>query len=153
MPSKFIFAYRDFDGDRQQFSLDVAEGTAVANWTTMGAEFDKWVVGLGAGGGFFDEEAVDPGGSSSNPLAQLSIQGIIEYTDTVTGGVYTQRFPMPDLAKANDVGTNPAYIISGGLTVFNPSHADYATLVAAIEADAISPNGNAVTVNRIYIEE
>jgi len=148
-----IAAWRDFDGDRQQVSYDVAGTSTAVDFTGFVSELEKWNVGLGAGGGFYDDQALDPGGSASNPLAQNSLQAIIEMTDAVTGGVYTKRLPMPDLAKADDVGTNPAFIQSGGLTVFNPAHVDYGTLKTELETHMISPNGNAVTINRVYIEE
>lgn len=153
MANKFIAAWRDFDGDRQEVSFDVSGATVVADFTGFFSAMDAWGIGSGAGGGFYDEESVDGGLSASSPLAQSRSQAIIEVIDTVNGRAYRKRLPFPDLSKADDGGTNPAFTVSGGLTVFNPVHADYATLQTEVETHCLSPNGNPVTLARVYIEE
>ncbi len=153
MPNKFIAAWRDFDNDRQQVSYDVSAATTVADFTGFMVALEAWLCGASGGGGFFDEESVDGGVPASTPVAQSKSQAIIEVIDTVNSKPYKYRAPFPDLTKAADVGTNPAFAVSGGLTVFNPDHADYATLETEIETHLLSPNGNPVTLSRIYIEE
>lgn len=156
MADKYLFSWRDFDNDRQQVSWDVLEaGASNADWQAWKAEFDKWTAGSDGEGGYFEILQSDSGVGASTPVAQSSTQAIVEYTDTVTGRPYVKRIPFPDLTKADDaqVPPQPAFIQSGGLTIFNPDHTDYAPLVSAIENTAVSPAGNFVQVTRIYLEE
>lgn len=154
MADKFRFYFRSHSNDLITRDYPVNGAATAANWSGVGAEIDKWVAtGAGSGGGFYDEQTADDGLAASTPLAQKDLSAVVELRDNVTGGTYIRRIPMPDLSKADDVGTNPAYVVQNGVTVFNPAHADYATLVTQIETHFISDNGNAVTVQRIYIEE
>lgn len=154
MPNRFIVAWRDFDNDRQEASLPVSGATVVADFTGFVSALENWLIGAGGGGGFYDEESADPKVASTNPLAQNSLQLMVEVRDTVTGNFHTYRFPCPDLGKADDGSSNPAWIASNGVTAMNPAHADYATLVTEIETHILSKNEfNPVTVSRMYIEE
>jgi hypothetical protein len=154
MPNKFLYRFRSHSNDLITRTYDVANTTAVADWTGFGVEIDKWVVpSTGAGGGFFDEEGPDDGLAASSPLAQKDLSAIIELLDSVTGSTYIRRLPMPNLSKAADGSSNPAFTVQNGVTVFNPDHADYATFKSEIETHLISDNGNACTLQRIYIEE
>lgn len=156
MADKLVFAWRDYDGDRKQVSYEVTEaGDLNAEWTAIKAELDKWTAGADAGGGYFEELGTDSGNSASSPIAQSLSQAIVEYRDVTTGRTYIHRIPFPDLSKANDAQTppQPAFAVSGGVTVFNPDHTDYPLLVSALENALISPAGNFIQVNRIYIEE
>lgn len=157
MGDKLLFSWRDYDGDRQQVSLDAYEGADLqAVYTSLKAELDKWTKGADAGGGFFEELTADAGVSASSPIAQSRSQAIVEYSDTVTGrGGYITRIPFPALDKADDAQTppRPAFVAAGGVTIFNPEHTDYAALETQIQNSMLSPNGNAVDVTRIYIEE
>lgn len=156
MADKIIFAWRDFDGDRQQVSYEMAEAADLqAEHNAIKTELDKWTAGAGAGSGYFEELNADTGSSSSNPVAQSKSQAIIEYRDVTTGRTYIHRIPFPDTTKADDasVPPNPAFAVSGGVTVFNPDHTDYPLLVAALENAMVSPAGNFIQINRIYIEE
>ena len=75
----------------------------------------------------------------------------------MTGVVYRERLPFPDLSKAADVGTDAAWIATGqgssSLTIANPAHDDWALLKAAYDAVGRSPVGNAAVLVRAYIEE
>lgn len=157
MADKAIFSWRDYDGDRQQVSWDLLEGAdGVAEYNAMKAELDKWTAGADAGGGFFEELTEDSGTSATSPIAQSRSQAIAEYSDIVTGkGGYVRRIPFPDLAKAADGQTPPedAFVVAGGVTIFNPAHTDYPLLVAVLENATLSPNGNGINITRIYIEE
>jgi len=156
MADKIQIAWRDFDGDRQQVSYDTlegADGNAIAN--EFAVQTSAWVAGNLDGYGFFEQLTEPHGSSSANPLAQGALQAIIETVDTVTGRTYNRRLPMPNLAKAQDATQTPpepAFKKSGNVTVFNELHSDYAPLIASMSA-FISPEGNSVTVSRIYIEE
>lgn len=153
--NKYFIAWRDFDNDRQEVSYDVLDTADVASWTGFAAATDSWLCGASAGGGFYDDQAPDLGVPSPTPIAQSASQAIIEMVDTVNGRTYRKRLPFPDMAKADDaqVPPQPAFVVSGGLTIFNPDHTDYATIKSEIETNLASPVGNPVTLSRIYIEE
>lgn len=156
MPDKVIFAWRDYDNDKQQISIDMLEGADLAaEASAIKTELDKWLVGADAGGGYFEETYADGGVAATSPIAQSRSQAIVEYRDNVTGGSYTKRLPFPNLGKADDgqLPPEPAFIAAGGVTIFNPEHTDYPLLTAVLENAAISPKGNNMSVVRIYIEE
>lgn len=156
MPDKLIFKYRDYDNDVQTVSYPVSEAADLATeFTAVNNELVKWVIGAQAGGGYYEETIVDSGVAASSPVAQSKSQAIMEYRDNVTNKTYIHRIPFPDLTKADDaqIPPQPAFSVSGGLTVFNPDHTDYPLLVAALENALISPAGNNINVTRIYIEE
>jgi hypothetical protein len=116
-----------------------------------------WSAGLPDGHVDTNEITAPVGGSSANPVAQDAVQAIVEMTDAVSGGIYRERIPQAKLDKADDGTPDPAWIVQGQgankVTVANPDHDDYATLKTAIEAVWESPNGNAGTLSRIYIEK
>lgn len=148
-------AWRDFDNDRQSVAYDQLEGSDMeTNAPLLKVELDKWTAGGEGGYGFFEQLTVDSGVKATSPIAQRSTQAIVEMLDSVNGRTYITRIPMPNLAKANDAQTppQPAFSVTDGKTIFNPLHTDYALLVASMTAFA-SPEGNAVTIQRIYIEE
>ena len=157
MSDKVRRSYRDFDGTRQTTSVAVDSGATPAERATLSAEMNKWSAGLPDGHIDENEITAPVGGSSTNPVAQESVQLIVEMVDSVTGGVYRERIPQAELDKADDGGADPAWIVTGqgqnSLTIANPAHEDYPTLLAAIEAVWESPNGNAGTMNRAYIEK
>jgi hypothetical protein len=156
MADRLVFAWRDYDNDRQQITLDMTEATDLgAEYASIKTELDKWLIGADAGGGYYEELTADAKAAASSPIAQSASQAICEYRDTVTGGTYTKRFPFPDLTKADDGQIPPekAFLAAGGVTIFNPDHTDYPLLVAALENAWQSPNGNFIQVVRVYIEE
>lgn len=154
MADKLLMAWRDYDGDRQQISIDITEAAdGVATFNGLQTELLKWLAGALAGGGFLEILQSDTGSASTNPVAQSRSQAIVEGRDTVTGRTYKLRLPFPDMGKADDGSTNPAFVPSGGVTIFNPDHTDYPLLVAALEAAWVSPGENFMQVQRIYIEE
>lgn len=153
MSSRFIFRRRDFDGDVQQFGFPVADTIIETDFTEIQTELNKWLAGTEAGSGIYEEKDADSEVAPTTPIAQNSLQAIIEVRDNSSGAISNYRMPAPNLAKADDAGT-PAFVVSGGLTVFNPSHGDYPLLVTQIQ-DVIEVRGEtgAATVQRIYIEE
>lgn len=162
--TKFVYGQDDFDGDLKTVSYDTMDVTLAggfATWTTkmnaLQTALALWAVGR--------EHRVehtiiveDNGpGKATSPIAQGSLRLILEGQDTLTGTIYRYPLPMPDLGKADDAGTDPAWIAVGqgsqSLTIANPAHADYATLQAAFEAIVMTVNENGVTLARAYIEE
>jgi len=157
MSDKVRRSYRDFDGTRQTTSIAVDSGATPAERATLSAEMNKW--SAGSPDGHIDENEITAptGGASTNAVAQESVQAILEMKDAVTGQIYRERIPQAYLDKADDGGTDAAWTVVGqganSLTVANPLHEDYPTLVTAIEAVWESPNGNAGTLERMYVEK
>jgi len=154
MASKMVLAWRDFDRDKQQVGYTVKSTITIADMNPFVTIFNNWSGGAPAGSYFNDEFAADGGLASTNVTAQSRSQAILELQDAVTGSIFHARLPFPNMLKADDVGANPAYVVSGGYTVFNPAHADYATLKTEVEDNLANPDtGNAVLLNRVYLEE
>lgn len=157
MSDKVRRSFRDFDGTRQTTSIAVDSGATPAERATLSAEMNKWSAGLPDGHIDENEITAPVGGASANSVAQESVQLIVEMVDSVTGGVYRERIPQAYLDKADDGGADPAWVKTGqganSLTIANTAHEDYPTTLAAIEAVWESPNGNAGTMNRMYIEK
>jgi len=157
MSHKVRRSYRDFDGTRQTTSIAVDSGATPAERATLSAELNKW--SAGSPDGHIDENEITAptGGSASSPVAQESTQGIMEMKDAVTGQIYRERIPQVDTAKVADGTPDDAWTTTGqgelSLTIANSNHDDYATLVAAINEVWESPNGNAGTFQRMYIEK
>lgn len=160
----FRYALNDFDGDLKSVTWETKDVTIAggsATWTTkmnaLQAALNLWSVGR--------ENRVehviiveDNGpGKATSPIAQGNLRLILEGQDALTGTIYRYPLPMPDLGKADDAGTDPAWIAVGqgqqSLTIANPDHADYATLKTAFEAIVNTQNENGVTLVRAYIEE
>lgn len=153
MANQFCGRYRDFDNDVKQVSINLIPAATVTEATTIGLNFNAWSAG-NEGGQFFKEEVLaDTGNAANTPEAQGALRIVLEMVDDVSSKIYKEFIPMPSLSKADDVGTNPAYVASGGLTTLNPAHADYVSLKAALDASWQSPEGNTGTLSRAYIEE
>jgi len=157
MSDKVRLSLRDFDGTRQTTSIAVDSGASAGERATLVAEMVKWSAGLKDGHIDENEITAPVGGASVNSVAQEAVQLIVEMVDSVTGGVYRERVPQAYLDKADDGGSDPAWVVTGqganSLTIANSAHEDYPTMLAAIEAVWESPNGNAGTMNRMYIEK
>lgn len=152
----------DFDGTPQTDGLRVKAVSEHASYTAfdtatgaLATQLDAWTNGR-AHAQNYNIKVVDNGpGKATLPAAQKSTQLIMEIKDVVTGTIYRERVAMPDLLKAAD-GSNPAWIAQGqgnkSLTVANPVHAGYISLKAAYDAIGRSKNGNAATLERMYVE-
>lgn len=158
MPDKVTVGFRDFDGDKQTTSIVVSDASTDVQRQNVADGLQVWSGGANAGYIEQIEREPDTGVSATSPVAQKAVQAIIEMRDTVTGRIYTERLPMPELQKSADVGTNDAWIVvgsgTGSLTVANPLHADYDLyLKQPLEAAWQSPAGNSGELVRVYIEE
>lgn len=161
---KIVIVKSDFDGDAKQASWDTlgvdgfadydAYLTAMVNLETSIA---AWCIGRDTRTEIAQILTDNGSGAASSPVAQGNLRVILEGQDVVNGQIYRFPIPMPDLTKVNDGGGDPAWIKVGqgsnSLTVMNPDHADYATLLTRFEAAAVSPLGNAVVLVRGYVEE
>jgi hypothetical protein len=160
MPNQFRVVYDDFDGDAKTTSIAVRDepySTQAAKLDTFAVQLDLW-----AGGRNHRVDhilnVVDNGpGRATSPVAQGSTTAVLEIQDTVTGIIYREKLPMPNLVRGNDVGGNSAWIAVGqgqnSLTIMNPEHAGWATFKAAYDAIGVSAEGNDAVLVRAYIEE
>jgi len=164
MPVQLQLTYDDFDGDAFTNSVRCLDEADFASRAAMITSLDSlmnninlWTAGRTHRISHNIVMADAGSGAASTPIAQGALQLILETEDTVTGGIYRERIPMPDLAKVDDGGANPAWIKTGqgtnSLTVANPDHAGWALLKTAYDAVGLSPNGNPATLKRAYIEE
>lgn len=153
MTDKLVYRKADYDGDIQQISIDVADGTLEADVSTLYSQIDAWIAGENRGAFHSEQILGDTGQASSDVTVQGALQCIAEVVDAVTGRSYMYRLGIPDLSKVDDIDTDPAWVKSGGLTVANPAHADWPTLQQEFADNVLSPLGNAVTLERLYIEE
>ena len=153
MPNQFIGRYRDYDNDVKQTSVALQPTAVEADAVTLGATFNVWSAGQEGGQYFQKELLADSGNGSNSVIAQGKLRIVLEMVDDVTGKTFREFIPMPSLDKAADVGTNSAYIKSGGLTMLNPLHSDYVTMKSTLDTHWMSPAGNNGTLSRGYIEE
>jgi len=153
MANQFIGRYRDFDNDAKQSSVDLIPAATVTEAAQLGVNFNAWSAGQEGGQYFKDEIQSDAGTAAASPEAQGALRIVLEMVDDVSSRVYKEFIPIPSLSKADDGGTNPAWIVSGGLTTMNPAHADYISLKSVMDANWQSPEGNTGELSRGYIEE
>jgi len=151
MASRVGLKIVDYDGDTQSMSFEGVTGTA-ANFTaqeTLRAALITALQGIILGNTqqtFFEAVITDfVVANPTDPFAQTNIQWIIEYSDDVTGGVYTTRLGTADLSLSD--------------TLYNGAPALSIDTGGAGEAvkDALEAwgrhNGNAITVTAIYFRE
>jgi len=152
--------FNDYDGTPQTASIGVIdEGTDIVTWKGLMQDFvgavGTYLIGRTQNRQFILEDVDNGPGKATSPLAQKGLQLILEIKDSVTGGIYRERYPMPYMAKAAEGGFD-AWVATGqgnqSLTVANTLHPDWTTLKDAYDAIGISPLGNAATLERAYIE-
>lgn len=149
----------DFDGTPVTVSIPLrteAFATQQAKSETLFNQLESWSVGrLQRRDNIRGEDDNGPG-ASSDPNAQSKRTMILEIEDSVTGIIYREKYPMPDMNNAADGGGNAAWVKQGqgqnSVTVMNPLHAEAITLKAAYDAVGVSPAGNDATLKRVYIE-
>lgn len=157
MPHQVTRSFRDFDGTRQTTSFAIASDATPGQRLAIANALNLW--SAGEPDGHIDQYEIDAptGNASTNPVAQESVQVIVEMKDSVTGTIYRERIPQAYLDKAVDVDTDDAWTVTGqggnSLTIANSEHVDYNILKNALDAKWISPNGNAGTMERMYIEK
>lgn len=131
----------DYSNESSTASIRVADAITDANITAI---FNA-IVGVTLGNAqksvlatSIDKDAGTPG-AAANAFAQREIKWLVRYTDTVTGKKYRCELPTADLALVvagsdqMDVGVGTAG----------------ETLVNALEANGLSQDGNAITIDSI----
>lgn len=160
MPNQLRAKYNDYDGTTQTASLNVkteAHATLAPKLATLQSEIDAWLIGRVQSVEHVIEISDIGPGKAPSPAAQKGLQLILEIEDSVSLVTYRERLPMPYLSKPNDGTGDGAWIPVGqggkSLTVMNTAHEAWDTLKAAYDAVGVSPEGNAATLLRAYVEK
>lgn len=138
----------DYDGQKRQFSFntdivtaanhDAQKGlhdalvAAVADVTLGALDFEEFVG---------DREQIRPVVKAAQASAQVNVQWVVTYVDSVNTSVYNVRVPTADITDTTLFATNS--------NLWDPSDAKWVTFIAAFEAYVLSPDGNAVTVQQV----
>lgn len=138
----------DYDGQVRQFSFDSAIVTA-ANHDAQKTQHDNLVAAIAdvtLGALNFEEFVADreqilPLVKAAAASAQVNIEWVFTYVDSVTTAVYNVRVPTADITDTTLFATNS--------NIWDPTDAKWVTLIAAFEAHILSPDGNAVTLQQI----
>jgi len=151
MASRMGLTVVDWDGDKKITSFEGVTGTA-ANFTaqeTLRAALITALQAIILGNTvqtLFSAVVTDfTPGNASDPGAQTNIQWIIEYSDNVTGLVYTTSLGTADLSL-----TDTTYNGAPALSVETGGAGE--DVKTALEAYG-RHNGNAITVEHIYYRE
>lgn len=161
MPNDYAWAtFEDFDGDTQTTSIPgiaLADDVDEPTWSARVAALQLAITAISIGrrrahGRRITDNQQLPG-SASSPIAQKSVQAMVVMKDAVTGGQYTERIPMPNLGMVADGDGDDAWLTDGELTILNPLHNNYQALKTTMEDFWRSPNENAGTLQKVYIEE
>lgn len=149
---RFRMSLGDFDSQKRQFSYDAAVVTA-ANHDAQKASHDALVAAVmdvTLGTLDFEEfvadrEQIRPFVRAVNSVAQVNIQWVVTYEDDVTTAQYNVRMPTADLEDET--------LLMPGTNEWDPTDAKWVTFKTNFEAHVLSPDGNAVTLQKvIYLQ-
>jgi len=138
----------DYDGQKRQFSFNTdivtaanhdaqktlhdAMVAAVADVTLGALDFEEFVG---------DREQIRPVVKAASAAAQVNIQWVVTYVDSVTTSVYNVRIPCADVTDTTLFATNS--------NLWDPADAKWVTFITDFEAYVLSPDGNAVTIQQV----
>jgi hypothetical protein len=145
--AKASWSYRDRSDEISNVELTVADVSAggadfdavMANVAVLGAALLAATECVQAREMFNQAVDVKSPTTPTDPQAQRESALRIFYADDVTGDIYHISLPGPDWANVD---------LLPNTDLADLTDAPLATLVAAIESDALSPVGNAITVLR-----
>jgi hypothetical protein len=151
-----IVYFRDFGGEVVSTGIPIQAISTDPEKAAIVDQIQLWSIGENDGADELAEIEARIGNGANSPAAQSGVYAYLVFQDNVNGRNYKERLPMPDLAKAVDVGLNEAWTaevdVSGNsVAVANPLHADYVTLKAALEAAYVSPAGNTAQLVKVYV--
>lgn len=147
-----FFGSHDYDGEPAGFQINVAEITGdVAALTTAIATLRTATNGLVIAeidrAGFTDVTWNTPS-PTTDPFGQREIKWQLIVTEAVTGNKYAaNEIPCADLSLLEN---GSPYLVKAGVTVVTAGAAAVNAWVAAFEAIALSPAGNALSVWDLY---
>lgn len=139
----------DFDNQKRQFSFDTIVITA-ANHDAQKTQHDNLVAAIAdvtLGTLDFEEfvadrEQIRPFIKPTAAAAQVNIQWVFTYIDDTTGSEYNVRVPTADVTDTN--------LFAAGSNLWDPTEAQWVTLVTAFELHILAPNtGNTTTLQQV----
>lgn len=138
----------DYDGQKRQFSFNAPIVTA-ANHDAQKAAHDALIAAIAdvtLGELVFEEfvadrEEIKPLVKAAAASAQVNIQWVVTYVDSVTTSEYNVRIPCADITDTT--------LFAANSNLWDPTDAKWVTFIAAFEAHVLSPDGNAVTVQQV----
>lgn len=145
---RYRHALTDYDRQTRQFSFDTVVVTAV-NEAAQRIEHDALVAAIAdvtLGTLNFEEFVADreqilPLVAAASASAQVNIEWVFTYVDNVTTAVYNVRIPTADITDTT--------LFAANSNLWDPTDPKWVTLIAAFEAHARSPDGNAVTLQQV----
>jgi len=154
MVDKVNYSTHDYDGEQTGFSINVADVTAAnhdALVTAIGT-LRAATVAITLGGiesSMIAEKTFNTPVVITDPLAQRESKWQVVVVEATTGRKYAStEIPMANLASFL-LGGSP-YIVKGGVIVGDDTGTEITDWIAAFEAIAKSPAGNALTVWDMY---
>jgi len=153
--SKVTLVYRDFDSDTKQVSFQGAPATDDISLAALNTEGDalKAAIETLSAGNLAREEytattEIISDQLATSPIAQAHQRAICQYQDNVTTKIWNDAIvPMPNLGLAS------TWKASGGLTILDLDSVNGTAFKTAFETYVLSPDGNAVSLLRVHIEE
>lgn len=151
-----IAYFRDFGGEVVSTGIPVQSISTQAQRQAIVDQIQLWSVGQNDGADEVLQLEARIGAGATSPLAQSGMFAYFVFKDNVNSRTYKERLPMPDLAKAVDLGGEQAWIpitdsSGNSITHMNMLHADAVTLKAAMEAAYVSPAGNTAELVDVFI--
>lgn len=145
---RYRHSMADYDGQRRQFSFDTAVITAanhdaqktlhdalvaaIADVTLGTLDFEEFVA---------DREQIRPLVNPAAAAAQVNIEWVITYVDDVNSSEYNVRVPTADITDTT--------LFAAGSNEWDPTDAKWVQFVTDFEAFVLSPDGNAVSVQKV----
>ena len=153
--SSLVMEFRDFDGDKKQFSIEMGAVTTDVSYGIVSGEAAALATAIAAvcagnvsNQQFIATETEPDDTDATDFLAQTHVRWIIEWKDATTGdGPYQTAIPTPDL------GDNTLVLV--GSNHYDPANAEWITLIAAMEGGEVKNprTGNNIIVQDIFLEE
>jgi len=102
--------FRDHGAQRVGTGIPVQAAANTAARQAVADGIQLWSIGQDSGVDNVVELEADAGVGATSPVAQSGAYAYMLMKDNVNGKTYRERVPMPDLAKAVDVGINIAWL-------------------------------------------
>lgn len=144
--SRLVLSYRDFSREMSSFEMLFAEPSAggadfdavLADVAEVVAAIETISVGMLAKESLVINESSEVGDAGAGAKRELGLRVFWADTTAETFGHFT--IPCPDPAGA--------WLVVGS-DIVNPAETDIAALIAVLEADVYSPDGNLINVSKI----
>jgi len=138
--TKLRIPFKDYTSENSTASVYVADAITDGNITTVVAAVDGVCVGGRQDAVLVVESTKDAGtpGPAASPLAQRENKWLVRAVDDVNGRNVQIEIPCADLS-----------LLTGGTDFLALGGTEAAALVAALEAQGLSQDGNAISISTI----